>query len=106
MNTHYLNPLLQPQHPQFLSGTPIMREYEIEDPRVVMRLVNNLKYLFNIQEGDHLTFILGHGECHSNNEALKNWVLEQLTQNPVGQDDVLAFLVESLKVQLMAEVYS
>lgn len=100
------NPLLTPQHPSH-SGVPWRRPpINIEDPKVVQRLVNNLIYLFNIEPGDHITFILGHGECLSNNSALQAWVLDQIADVPINQDGVLNELVEKLKDQLMMEVYS
>jgi len=77
----------------------------IEDPRVVNRLVNNLMYLFNIQDGDYLTFVLGQGQCTNNKDAIKYWVLDTLADTPVSQDDVLEHLVSQLKQQIMVEVY-
>lgn len=115
MNTLLENPLLQPQHPgRFSSGYvnqhsgqyPLNDDYQIEDPRVVRRLVNNLMYLFNIQPGDYLTFVLGYGHCRSNEQALQCWVLNQLTDYPCDQDQVLTVLVDALKEQLNLEVYS
>lgn len=121
MNTLLENPLLHPQHPRNVlsaySGQQPDQcpqtanhfwqdDYQIEDPRVVRRLVNNLMYLFNIQPGDYLTFVLGYGHCRSNEQALQYWVLDQLSQNPTRQDEVLSVLVEALKEQLNLEVYS
>ncbi len=79
---------------------------QLEDLRVVMRLVNNLKYLFNIQSGDYLTFVLGYGECKSNDEALRYWVMDQLNQHLVGHNEVLVFLTYSLKEELITEACS
>jgi hypothetical protein len=106
MNTAYTIPWLNPQHPQMFDRSSMASEYQVEDPKVVMRLVNNLKYLFNIQEGDYITFVLGYGACRSNDESLKYWVMDQLTQHPVGHDEVLGYLVDALKEQLMMEVCS
>lgn len=101
------NPLLKPQHPCMKGSAGIFPEHPvIEDPRVVGRLVNNLAYLFNVSSGDYLTFILGHGECTRNEDALKYWVLDQLEQESVGADDVLGVLVDRLREQLTQEVYS
>lgn len=89
------------------NSNPLLKPLiDIEDARVVRRLVNNLMYLFGIEPGDHITFILGHGECSSNNEALQTWVLEELSDSVICPDDVLGELVSRLKEQLMMEVYS
>lgn len=101
-----LPPLLEQQHPQMPGQMPGDRLpiVPIEDPRVVNRLVNNLMYLFNIQEGDYLTFVLGQGQCTHNKDALKYWVLEELADNPMSQEEVLDHLVSQLKEQIMMEV--
>lgn len=105
MNITYLKPFLNSQPSQDYAESTWHERYLIEDPKVVMRLVNNLKYLFNIQPGDYLTFVLGFGECKTNDEALKYWVMDQLSQEPVGYDDVLRFLIDSLNSQLMMEAF-
>ncbi|MBD3612326.1 MAG: hypothetical protein HUJ13_07960 [Hydrogenovibrio crunogenus] len=105
MNITYLKPFLHSQPSQDYVESTWHERYLIEDPKVVMRLVNNLKYLFNIQPGDYLTFVLGFGECKTNDEALKYWVMDQLSQEPVGYDDVLRFLIDSLNSQLMMEAF-
>ena len=99
----HIPPFLKRQHPSMPSDidTPIA----IEDPRVVNRLVNNLMYLFNIQEGDYLTFVLEQGQCANNRDAIKCWVLATLAETSVSQDDVLEHLVTQLKEQIMMEVY-
>lgn len=102
-----LPPLLEQQHPQ-MPGQILDDRFPIvpiEDPKVINRLVNNLMYLFNIQEGDYLTFVLGQGQSTHNKDALKYWVLEELADNPMSQDDVLDHLVSQLKEQIMMEVY-
>jgi hypothetical protein len=99
----YIPPFLKRQHPSMSSD--IDAPIAIEDPRVVNRLVNNLMYLFNIQEGDYLTFVLGQGHCANNREAIKYWVFATLAEMPVSQDDVLEHLVNQLKEQIMMEVY-
>ena len=96
-------PFLKRQHPLMPSDIDV--PIAIEDPRVVNRLVNNLMYLFNIQEGDYLTFVLGQGQCTNNREAIKYWVFATLAETPVSQDDVLEHLVTQLKEQIMMEVY-
>ncbi|WP_029406956.1 hypothetical protein [Thiomicrorhabdus sp. Milos-T2] len=48
------------------------------DPEIVSSLVNNLVHVFNIQDGNHLTFVLGFGECSDNKEALQKWIKSQL----------------------------
>jgi hypothetical protein len=104
MNTQTIQPtpFLIPQHPAFEE-----RSNAVEDPLVINRLVNNLMYLFNVQPNeDHLTFVLGFGMSHRNDEALKYWVMSQLEKHPMGFDDVLAFLADQLKDQLMQEVCS
>jgi hypothetical protein len=99
------NPLLQRQHPVDLPWLHKGIQAPIEDPLLIGRLVNNIKYLFNIEPGDYLTFVLGHGECHNNNLALKYWVLDQLTDVPMDQGDALGYLVNQLKEQLSLETY-
>lgn len=92
-----------------MKATPSMKgtagiypEYEVEDPNVVNRLVSNLMYLFNIQSGDYLTFVLGHGECHTNKQAMQYWVYSQLSSN-TDSDDVLSYLASQLTEQLMMD---
>ncbi len=97
------NQLLVRQHPSMKGSAGIFPEFEMEDPRVVNRLVNNLMYLFNVHDGDYLTFVLGHGECSSNKQAIQSWIYDQLNVNK-GHDDVLTFLSEQLQEQLMMEV--
>lgn len=104
INKHQTNPLLVRQHPCMKGSAGIYPEYEFEDPRVVNRLVNNLMYLFNVHDGDYLTFVLGHGECYTNRQAMQHWVYDQLGSSGLGHDDVLAFLSGQLKEQLMMEV--
>ena len=99
----HIPPFLKRQHPSMPSDIEAL--VTIEDPRVVNRLVNNLMYLFNIQDGDYLTFVLGHGQCANNRDAIKCWVLTTLAETPVSQDDVLEHLVTQLKEQIMMEVY-
>lgn len=104
MNTQAIQsiPFLIPQHPAFEDCRSA-----VEDPLIINRLVNNLIYLFNVQpNNDNLTFVLGFGMSHRNDEALKYWVMSQLEQHPMGFDDVLAFLADQLKDQLMQEVCS
>lgn len=96
-------PFLKRQHPSMPSD--IDAPIAIEDPRVVNRLVNNLMYLFNIQDGDYLTFVLGQGQCTNNRDAIKYWVIATLAEATVSQDDVLEHLVTKLKEQIMMEVY-
>jgi hypothetical protein len=98
-----ITPFLKRQHPSMSSI--IEEPIAIEDPRVVNRLVNNLMYLFNIQGGDYLTFVLGQGHCSNNKEAIKYWVLEALADTQLSQNDVLEYLVTQLKEQIMMEVY-
>jgi hypothetical protein len=104
--------LLSSQHPSLLNqdrdfNDPNMpSSIPIEDPKVIQRLVHNLMYLFNITPGDYLTFILGQGHCTQNEDALKYWVMDQLTDEPVSQDDVQNYLEENLKQQLTMEVFS
>jgi len=99
----HIPPFLKRQHPSMPSDIEAL--VVIEDPRVVNRLVNNLMYLFNIQDGDYLTFVLGQGQCANNREAIKYWVLATLEEKPVSKDDVLEHLVTQLKEQIMMEVY-
>ena len=115
MNNSYMSELLKPQHPSFRSvHVPSMKgsagifedEIAYEDERVVNRLVNNLIYLFNISQGDYLTFVLGYGHCTKNEDALKYWVMDQLAEHSHDSGDVLHHLVEHLKEQLNQEVYS
>lgn len=69
------------------------------DDETVEKMVNNLKYLFNIESGNNLTFVLGYGHCRSNDEALKQWVIDHA--NPVnGLNRMFACLVASLQARL------
>lgn len=100
------NPILMPQHLSNLKNPWQSNSIQIEDPRVVKRIVNNLMYLFNIQAGDYITFVLGYGHCRSNEQALQSWVLEQLEDHQLKSKELLPYLVEKLKTQLNLEVYS
>jgi len=107
MNYKTNNPMLKPQHPCMKSSAGIYPEYRKEDDEGISinRLTNNLCYLFNVTSGDYLTYILGHGECTRNEDALKYWVLDQLDQESVSSGEVLSVLVEKLKEQLTLEAY-
>jgi hypothetical protein len=72
------------------------------DPEIVSSLVNNLVHVFNIQDGNHLTFVLGFGECSNNKEALQKWVKSQL---PIASelDETFKNLKSLLKNQLSQE---
>lgn len=76
---------------------------DFEDPRMINRLINNLAYLFNIEGGDYLTFILGYGHCTRNEDALRYWVIDQLQDISINQDDVMNVLVDHLRTELMRE---
>lgn len=93
MNTHLISPLLMPQHPQQEGCV----NFPFEDPKVIQRLVNNLKYLFHINSGDDITFVLSHGQCATNDQALTLWIKEQLNTQAIGMDAVLGFLVSRLQ---------
>jgi hypothetical protein len=109
MKLHANNPLLKSQHPSMRGTAGIyhddssnFEEFHISAPR----LANNLAYLFNVSAGDYLTYILGHGECTRNEDALKYWVFDELNKELVGSGEVLGVLVERLKEQLTQEVSS
>jgi|GEM_PF-3840249 len=51
---------------------------DITDPRTLRRLVTGLLYAFDISPGVELPFLLGHGECECNEEALTAWVTDQV----------------------------
>jgi hypothetical protein len=104
MNQKQTHSLPVRYNPCMKGSAGIFPEYEFEDPMVVNRLVNNLMYLFNVNDGDYLTFILGHGDCYTNKQAMQHWVYDQLGSSVIGHDDVLAFLSGQLQEQLMMEV--
>jgi len=98
------NPLLLKQ--QFRETLSINNTETLDvifDTKMISRLPNNLMHIFNITDGDYLTFILGHGECTHNKQALQYWIVDQLN----GYHDagnLLSYLVKQLKNQLIIEV--
>lgn len=80
----------------------IYPDYDFEDPQIIRGLTSNLMYLFNLPDGNHLTFILGHGECSNNRQAIQCWLYDQLRDYSNGED-VLCYLTEQLKDQLTQE---
>lgn len=69
------------------------------DDFTLEKMINNLKYLFNIESGNHLIFVLGYGHCHSNDEALKLWVIDHVQPN-VSSNKMFEKLVSALQVKL------
>jgi len=68
--------------------------------RWIQRITNNLAFALKIPEGDHLTFILGYGECFSNHQALYAWVEEQMSSYPILDKSQSEDLFYTLKQQL------
>lgn len=106
MNTYYLEDTVSSQHEEQIAGQSFHDVDYLTNSAVVARLVNNLKYYSNIQSGDHLTFVLGYGECNSNDEALKRWVLSQLEslQASLTYEQVFSFLKDALRSKLALDV--
>lgn len=84
----------------------VSQEKVVLDDASLNKLTNNLKYLFNIESGNHLTFILGYGSCRTNDEALALWVTDQLKQYHFEYEGVFNILVDDLKELLTIEVYA
>ena len=70
----------------------------------IQRLTNNLAFALQIPEGDHLTFILGYGECTSNHQALYAWVEEQIESNHYLEKENSNELFNTLKLQLQHQL--
>lgn len=51
---------------------------DLSNPATMQRLIAALRYAFDIRPGIQLPFLLGHGECESNDQALEAWILEQV----------------------------
>lgn len=54
----------------------------VNHPATLKRLIEALKFAFDIRAGIQLPFILGHGECETNDEALVAWIRDQLGDDP------------------------
>lgn len=53
----------------------------VSHPATQKRLTEALKFAFDIRAGIQLPFILGHGECETNDEALTAWIRDQLGED-------------------------
>lgn len=53
----------------------------VSHPATLKRLTEALKFAFDIRAGIQLPFILGHGECETNDEALGAWIQEHLGED-------------------------
>lgn len=51
---------------------------DLSNPATMRRLIAALRFAFDIRPGIQLPFLLGHGECESNDQALELWILEQV----------------------------
>jgi hypothetical protein len=101
-------PLHKSQHPLIPSvGSIDHRNEAIWSHRIIERLARHLEYLTSLDPlRDHVTFILGHGECPTNHHALVAWLYEQLDESPVEMDKALSMTFEALQSMLSQEVYS
>lgn len=54
---------------------------DVRQPATRRRLAEALKFAFDIRPGVQLPFVLGHGECETNEQALQAWILEQLGED-------------------------
>ncbi|MDR9500117.1 MAG: hypothetical protein RI556_13145, partial [Hydrogenovibrio sp.] len=76
------NPILTSQHPSVLEAFSTESDFAWSN-RLIERLAHNLEYLIGLDpQRDHVTFILGHGECPTNHQALVAWLYEQLDETP------------------------
>lgn len=102
--------LLKPQHHSinYLGGLypENHRSFEIEDPRRLNRLLKNLAYWFKAEYDDYAAFIQDSNLSTQNDDALRYWVLDQISDISVNQEDVMSYLVEHLKNEIMQEIYS
>lgn len=102
--------LLKPQHPSMnnlaASYPEYYRSFDIEDPRRLDRMVKNLAYWFNAEYEDYITFILESNLSTQNDDALRYWIINQIWEISSNHEDVLNYLVEHLKSEIMKEMYS
>jgi hypothetical protein len=76
-------------------------DINLADPQVMARLVESLKYVFQIHHGIELPFVLGCSQCKDNEEALVIWITHILKQTEwVGADDLFNYLILKLKAHL------
>ena len=77
----------------------VSQDKVVLDDATLDKLTNNLKYLFNIESGNNLTIILGYGHCRSNDEALREWIIDHIELND-SLNQVFDKLVSLLQIRL------
>ena len=88
-----------------LNDTTLVEHYPVEidlsDPRVIQKLVSSLMYLFQFSAKAELAFILGYPTALNNQQALINWMTDQLKQADwIEPSELLDFFVTRLKREL------
>jgi hypothetical protein len=92
---HYQSPYLYNKHNAYL--------IDLSDDKTMSRLVASLKYVFHLNQGLELPFILGCPHCDNNDEALICWITQELKQTDwVEASHIFNFLIARLKQQLEA----
>lgn len=90
---HYQSPYLYNKHNAYL--------IVLSDEKTMARLVSSLKYVFHLNQGLELPFILGCPQCDNNDEALICWITHELKQTDwVEASHIFNFLIERLKLTL------
>lgn len=74
---------------------------DVHQPATIRRLAEALMFALNIRPGIQLPFVLGHGECESNNQALYVWIVEQVGGEQWYEPDEL---FNSLATQLQCAI--
>lgn len=91
--TRYQSPYLYHKHHDNL--------IDLTDDQVMQRLVASLKYVFHLNQGVELPFILGCPECEDNDAALICWITHELKHTDwVEASHIFNFLIGRLKRQL------
>lgn len=62
-------------------GGEITALVDVRQPATRRRLAEALTFAFDIRPGVQLPFVLGHGECETNEQALQAWILDQLGED-------------------------
>ncbi len=106
-------PMMNQCHAAMTSGVSFQSPYlydkhhayliDLTDDQVMRRLVASLKYVFNLNQGLELPFILGCPQCEDNDAALVCWITHELKQTDwVEASHIFNFLIGRLKRQLEA----
>ena len=101
--THYVLPTQTQFQRPYLGNQQYANLIDLSDEKTMARLVASLKYVFHLNQGLELPFILGCPHCDNNDDALICWITQVLKQTDwVEASHIFNFLIGQLKQQLEA----